>query len=265
MSERPRFQRYVALGDSQSEGVGDGDDSTGLIGLADRLAARMAVSNPGLRYANLAVRGKLAGQVRTEQLAAAVDLRPDVATVIAGVNDLLRPGFDPATVGEHLDAMFATLTGAGAVVATVTVPDITRVMPLARPLGARIAALNDTITDTAARYGVLVARTGDHAMGTDPRFWSWDRLHASPLGHQRIADALAEAIDLPGADDSWTAPLPAQATTTMSVATAEFRWATGFLAPWLLRRLTGRSSGDGRTAKRPHLTPVRSSDPAPAP
>ncbi|MEY7977661.1 hypothetical protein AB8O53_15245, partial [Streptomyces pilosus] len=40
----------------------------------------------------------------------------------------------------------------------------------------------------------------------------------------------------------------------------ELRWAAGFLGPWLVRRLTGRSSGDGRTAKRPALLPVRTDD-----
>lgn len=86
---------YVALGDSQTEGVGDGDDVTGLRGWADRLAEHMARHNPGLVYANLAVRGRLAGQAHAEQLAPALALRPDVATVVAGVNDLLRPASTP--------------------------------------------------------------------------------------------------------------------------------------------------------------------------
>ena len=85
------YLRYVAMGDSQTEGVGDGDDVTGLRGWADRLAERLAIGNPGLQYANLAVRGRLAAQVHTEQLGPALALRPDLATVFAGVNDLLRP------------------------------------------------------------------------------------------------------------------------------------------------------------------------------
>ncbi|MFE6925396.1 SGNH/GDSL hydrolase family protein [Nocardia sp. NPDC057663] len=260
MSDRPgvSFSRYVALGDSQTEGVGDGTDDTGLIGLADRLAVAMSESNPALLYANLAVRGKLAGQVRHEQLDAALALRPDVATVIAGVNDLLRPEFDAGVVGRHLEAMFAALTAQGAVVATLTFPDITQVIPVTRPLGARVSALNQEIRAAAQRHGVLVAETADHAVVTDPRMWSWDRLHASSLGHQRIADALAEVLELPGSDSAWTEPLPrdpAQRGAVAAVAT-ELRWVTGFLAPWLLRRITGKSSGDGRVAKRPSLAPV---------
>ncbi|MFH9728571.1 SGNH/GDSL hydrolase family protein [Streptomyces sp. NPDC017254] len=254
-----QYVRYVALGDSQTEGVGDGNDITGLRGFADRLAERIAAANPEVRYANLAVRGRLAGQVRAEQLGPALALRPDVATVIARVNDLLRPRFDPDETAAHVEAMFAALTEAGAHVATVTFPDITRIAPIARPVAPRIAALNDRIRLAAARHGVALAETSPHAAATDPRLWAADRLHASPLGHDRISAALAHALALPGSDDSWTRELaPDQAPTAGAVraAAAELRWAAGFLGPWLLRRLRGRSSGDDRAARRPELLPV---------
>ncbi|MFJ8295163.1 SGNH/GDSL hydrolase family protein [Streptomyces sp. NPDC094447] len=254
-----QYVRYVALGDSQTEGVGDGDDVTGLRGFADRLAERIATVSPEVRYANLAVRGRLAGQVRAEQLGPALALRPDVATVLAGVNDLLRPRFDPDETAAHVEAMFAALTAAGARVATVTIPDITRIVPIARPAAPRIAALNDRIRRAAARHGVALAEAASHSAATDPRFWAADRLHASPLGHDRISAALAQALGLPGSDDSWTldlAPDAAAAAGGVRAAAAELRWAGGFLGPWLGRRLRGRSSGDGRSARRPELLPV---------
>ncbi|MFF9070586.1 SGNH/GDSL hydrolase family protein [Streptomyces sp. NPDC014891] len=254
-----QYVRYVALGDSQTEGVGDGNDVTGLRGFADRLAERIAAVSPEVRYANLAVRGRLAGQVRAEQLGPALALRPDVATVLAGVNDLLRPRFDPDETAAHVEAMFAALTGAGARVATVTIPDITRIVPIARPVAPRIAALNERIRVAAARHGVAVAEAAAHSAATDPRFWAADRLHASPLGHDRISAALAQALGLPGSDDSWTLDLAPDAAATaggVRAAAAELRWAGGFLGPWLARRLRGRSSGDGRSARRPELLPV---------
>ncbi|MFG2292526.1 SGNH/GDSL hydrolase family protein [Streptomyces sp. NPDC048603] len=255
-----RYLRYVALGDSQTEGLGDGDDTAGLRGFADRFAERLAVHSPGLTYANLAVRGRLAGQVRAGQLDAALALRPDLATVVAGVNDMLRPSFDADEVAGHLEAMFAALTAQGARVVTVTFPDITRLVPLARPLGARVHALNERIREAGGRHGVVVADTAPYPVVTDPRLWSPDRLHASPLGHERIAEALAAAIRLPGSGDAWTHPLPAPpvpAPTGLRAAAAELRWAAAFLGPWLGRRLRGRSSGDERTARRPSLLPVR--------
>ncbi|MFC8507807.1 SGNH/GDSL hydrolase family protein [Streptomyces sp. NPDC057411] len=254
-----RYLRYVALGDSQTEGVGDGDDTRGLRGWADRLAELVARDSPELRYANLAVRGRLSGQVRAEQLAPALALRPDLATVVAGVNDLLRPRFDADEVAGHLEAMFAALTAQGARVATLTFPDLTRMIPLARPVAPRIAAVNARIREVARTHGVTVVETGHHPVVTDPRLWSPDRLHAAPLGHARIAAAVAEALDLPGSDGSWSHPLPrpeARPATGPRAAVAELAWAASFLAPWLTRRLRGRSSGDGRTAKRPSLLPV---------
>jgi lysophospholipase L1-like esterase len=253
------YLRYVALGDSQTEGLGDGDDIVGLRGWADRLAEQLAEHCPGVQYANLAVRGRTAGQVRAEQLRPAIALRPDLATVVAGVNDLLRPRFDADEVTGHLEAMFAALTAQGACVATLTFPDVTRITPLARPISSRVVALNHRIREAALRHGVAVAETFHHEVVTDPRIWSPDRLHASPLGHERIAAAIAHALRLPGSSNSWMHPLPPPEAPTpvgWHATAAELRWAASFLGPWLGRRLRGRSSGDGRTAKRPQLQPV---------
>ena len=257
-----RYLRFVALGDSHTEGVGDGDDLTGLRGWADRLAEHLARHSPQLRYANLAVRGRLAGQVHAEQLPTALALRPDFATVVAGVNDMLRPRFDPDEVAAHLEAMFAALTGQGTRVATLTIPDIARITPLARPLRPRLEALNHRVRAAAHRHGVVVADVTLYPVATDPRLWSQDRLHSSPLGHQRIAAALAHSLNLPDADASWTHPLPVLPVGRarfLRAASAEVRWVAGFLGPWIGRRARGRSSGDGRVAKRPDLMSVGSS------
>jgi len=249
------YLRYVALGDSQTEGVGDGDDTLGLRGWADRLAEVLAVDNPDFQYANLAVRGRRAGEVRAEQLGPALALRPDVATVVAGVNDLLRLRVETSAVVGHLEAMFAALTESGARVATVTFPDLTRVIPLARPVRSRILAINDGIRAAAGRHGVAVAEIARHPAVADRRFWADDRLHCSPLGHQLIAAAVAHALRVPGSDDSWTEPPPPLPVplSAHGRATAELRWAATFLGPWLGRRLRGQSSGDQRTAKHPRL------------
>jgi lysophospholipase L1-like esterase len=249
------YNRYVAIGDSQTEGLGDGDDLTGHRGFADRLATRLAELNPELRYANLAVRGKLAGEVHAEQLAPALELKPDLVTVVAGLNDVLRPRCDVDAVAGHLEAMFVSLTKAGATVGTVTFPNVAKIAPLARPLLPRVLALNARIRAAAARHGVRVVEAFEVEVVTDARIWSADRIHASPIGHQRIADSMAQALDLPGADDSWTHPLPVlPRSPRLTVIGTELRWLSGFLGPWLGRRIRGISTGTGRTAKRPELT-----------
>lgn len=249
--------RYVALGDSQTEGLNDGDERTGYRGWADRLAELLAAQHPGFRYANLAVRGRLAGQVRAEQLEPALALEPDLVTVMAGMNDLVRPKFDAAAVTAHLEETYAALAGSGARVVTFTFPDITRIAPLVRWLGPRLLDFNERIRSAATRHGAVVVDAFHHEVTVDPRLWSADRIHATSLGHARIAAATAHALALPGSDDSWTEPLPALApVSALGRVRTELVWAGTFLGPWALRRLRGQSSGDGRTARRPHLLPV---------
>ncbi|HEX8105434.1 MAG TPA: SGNH/GDSL hydrolase family protein [Solirubrobacteraceae bacterium] len=253
------WQRYVALGDSTTEGLEDPyPDGRGYRGWADRLAERLAGEAPGLRYANLAVRGKLARQVREEQLAPALALKPDLASVLAGLNDTLRRGCDVDAVAGHLDAMAGALTGAGATVLLFTFPDPVPINPLARTAAGRLFALNAALREIAARHGARLADLERHPVASDPRLWHPDRLHANPDGHARIAAAAAQALGLPGASDAWTHPLPAAAAARRHAALAgDAVWLGRHVAPWVLRRLRGRSSGDGRVAKRPSLDPVR--------
>jgi lysophospholipase L1-like esterase len=249
--------RYVALGDSQTEGIGDGDEESGYRGWADRFAQRLAATGARVDYANLAVRGRLAREVHEGQLKAALELRPDVATVFAGVNDLIRPRYDADAVLDHLETMFAELTGVGARVATITFPNIAEIAPLVKPLVPRVLDFNERLREAAERHGVAVADTAAYGVATDPRLWQSDRLHCSPEGHRRIAGAVAHALGIPGSDETWADPLPpVPAPGRLRSAAAEVRWLGSFLGPWVVRRVRGRSSGDGRTAKRPAPLPV---------
>lgn len=82
-------------------------------------------------------------------------------------------------------------------------------------------------------------------------------LYANSLGHARIADALAYHLGLPGTDMAWAEPLPERPRPTpLERVRAELLWGWRYLLPWTWRHLRGRSSGDGRSAKRPELMPV---------
>jgi lysophospholipase L1-like esterase len=254
------FTRYVALGDSNSEGLQDPyPDGRGYRGWPDRLAERIAAERPGLLYANLAVRGKLTRHVRHEQLDAALALEPELVTLAAGLNDVLRRNCSIEAVAGSLEEIYAALRGAGATVATYTYPDPVPVNPLARPARPRLRALNAAIRESAARHGVVVAELEGHPVASDPRLWHADRLHANAEGHRRIAAAMAEALGLAGPGEAWHAPLPpAGRTAPHSSAAGHAAWACRHLAPWVVRRLRGRSSGDGLTCKRPALEPFES-------
>jgi lysophospholipase L1-like esterase len=250
------FSRYVALGDSTTEGLEDpAPDGRGHLGFADRLAARVARENPGLLYANLAIRGRLAGQIRAEQLAPAVALEPDLATVIGGLNDILRPRVDLDAVLGEVEQMIGALRGTGATVLGMTFPDPARIMPAARPVRGRVLTFNAGLRTIAAGHGALLVDLEQQGI-VDPRLWSPDRLHANSEGHARIAASMAEALGLDPDVDPW-APLPPADRVRRAVAVArEAAWIARHMTPWVVRRLRGRSSGDGIVAKRPELAPV---------
>jgi lysophospholipase L1-like esterase len=120
--EQPTYRRFVAIGDSTTEGMDDPNGAGGYLGWADRLAERLSTGNPDLEYANLAIRGPYVARVRAEQLPVARDQKPDLASVIAGVNDLLRPRCDIVGLLGHLDPMYGTPPELGATVLTITQP-----------------------------------------------------------------------------------------------------------------------------------------------
>jgi lysophospholipase L1-like esterase len=254
-SPAPRFERYVAIGDSTSEGLDDPDGRGGYRGWANRLAERLATLQGSVLYANLAVRGLLARQIRERQLERAVAMRPDLATVVAGMNDLLRPDFDAGQVAGEVEAMQRALIAQGATVLTFTLPDLTPIMPFSKRLAPAVRAYNQALREVSAGAGALLADLAAYPVSSDPRLWSEDRLHANALGHERTAQALAQALGLPGADDSWTLPLPPRTRSAAARMAADLAWGGRYLAPWIWRHLRGRSSGDGRSAKRPELLP----------
>ncbi len=251
------FARYVAIGDSSTEGLDDPDGRGGYRGWANRLAARIAEAQPTpLLYANLAVRGRSTRRIREEQLEPALALRPDLVTLFSGTNDVVRLRFDAGTVGTDVEHMQRRLIAAGATVLGFTLPDLSRVLPLARPLAGRVRALNHALRRAAAASGAILVDFAKHPVGSDPRLWSRDRLHANAEGHARIATALAQALRLPGTDDAWSRPLPpAPVRSWVHVVMADARWGWEYFLPWAWRHARGRSSGDGRGPKRPTLLP----------
>ncbi len=251
-----RYERYVALGDSTTEGLEDPDGAGGYRGWANRFAEHVARSQGSLHYANLAVRGSCARDVRAHQLAAAVALRPDLATVVAGMNDLLRARFDADEVVGHLGAIIEALTRQGATVLTFTLPDLSNVMPMAKLVRGRLFAFNAGLRARCAANGALLVDLAAHPVGVDRRLWHEDRLHANAVGHERVAMGLAHAAGLPGFE-GWSAPLPVLPPRRLRDALrAELWWSRTYLLPWLAGRPQGGSPNESRGGKRPTLLPV---------
>ncbi len=264
MPDLPRS--FVALGDSFTEGMQDELGPHGRhLGWADRVAAALAVASGGLRYANLAVRGRLLDEVVDEQLPLALDLRPDLVSFHAGPNDALRPRTDVAAVLGRYDAAVARLRATGSSVLLFTV--LERAGGTGRAadrLAARFRGFNAGVRATAARHGALLVDVGPVDALHDRRLWHEDRLHLSPEGHARVAAAVLETLGvtdpklLGGATGWWRDPLlegvPRRRTTDLA---ADVRWVHRHFLPWVGRRLRGVSSGDGVLPKHAELVDVQ--------
>jgi len=257
----PEIGSFVALGDSFTEGVGDpAADGIGCRGWADRFAERLARHQPGLRYANLAIRGKLLGEVLDEQVPAAIAMTPDLVSLAAGGNDLLWPRADPDALATTFEAAVASLTAAGCTVMAFTAFD-PRAFPVLRLVRGKAAVLSMHVRAIASRYDCLLADLWPMRILTDRRLWNPDRLHLAPDGHHRVALLASEVTGVPVSED-WRLPLqpPAPMAGFAEVAVGwlasrrdDARWAKEHAAPWLSRRLRGVSSGDGMAPKRPEL------------
>jgi lysophospholipase L1-like esterase len=264
------FASFAALGDSFTEGVGDPrPDGTGCRGWADRFAEQLAAARPGLRYANLAIRGKLLSEVVEEQVPLAVAMRPDLVSLAAGGNDLLRPRTDPDDLAATFESAVARLTAAGPTVMVFTGFD-PKAFPVLRLIRGKSAVLTMHVREIAGRYNCLVADLWTMRILTDRRLWTPDRLHLTPDGHRRVALLACEVAGVDAEMDwrapLWTVPVRAGPVGAAAVWTAarwnDVAWICEHAAPYLSRRLHGVSSGDGMVPKRPALTVL---EPAPDP
>ena len=194
--------RFVALGDSITLGIGDpvrACDPPGGAGAAARpgrrgwrgWAALLAEGLPEPELHNLAANGARIADVERDQLPRALQLRPDVASVVVGVNDTLRPNFDPDLIAAAVAHTVGALRAADAVVLTMRIPDPGRMlgMPgvLARPLARRAHEINLAMDVMAERFGTLHFDAAGDPEAYSEGMWAADRLHPSERGHRLIA------------------------------------------------------------------------------
>lgn len=254
--EGPKFTSFVALGDSFTEGMVDRRPDGTMRGWADLVAERLSMFDPAFRYANLAVRGRLVRQIGEDQVPAALHMGADLVSLATGLNDVARPGCDLEAICDELERCAATLVGAGATVVMFQSVDFTYRMPSLKRFVPRVRRLIDKVEGLREQYGVVVVDLSVERIFDDPRLWAPDRVHLATEGHRRIAEAVMEALGYEPTFD-WRAPLPARRKPfVLARMCANVIWTVRFLAPWIRRRMTGRSSGDGREAKRPELTAV---------
>ena len=250
------WRRYVAIGDSFTEGIGDPEPASpgGHRGWADRVAEVLADQVEDFAYANLAVRGRLIGQIVAEQVEPALALKPDLVTFSAGGNDVIRPGSDPDAVAELFEDAVARLSRDGATLVVFTGID-TDFTPVFRGIRGKVAIYNENIRAIADRYDAIIADQWALKEVQDMRFFDDDRLHMNALGHHEVARMVLRALNVPN-DLLAMQPDPLPRQTWRKARSGDLVWAREYLVPWVLRRVRHQSSGDHVTAKRPDALPL---------
>lgn len=250
------WRRFVAVGDSFTEGIGDPDPAVpdGHRGWADRVAEELGRQVEGFAYANLAVRGKLIAQIIADQIEPAVALRPDLISICAGGNDVIRPGTDPDAIAEQLEDAVARLSSTGAAIVLFTGID-TGFTPVFRRFRGKVAIFNENIRAIADRHDCIIADQWALKAVQDTRFFDDDRLHFNALGHHEVARMVLRCLNVPN-DLQAMHPEPRPARTWREARAEDLGWAREHLVPWVLRRLRHQSSGDLITAKRPQPGPI---------
>jgi lysophospholipase L1-like esterase len=250
------FSRYVALGDSFTEGVGDPypPSPNGLRGWADRVAVALAQTNPELKYANLAVRGRRMNEILDEQIHTAVMMEPDLVTIYAGMNNLLLLRNDVDAMMARYAEGLKTLQQTGAVVLAFTAADLGTV-PLIRRLRGRAAVYNELLRGIADDLGLSLVDFWRYTEFRDARLWDGDRIHLSPLGHERFAAKVLDTLAVSHNLSTRSAALLQSAPPVRDLR-ANLRWTAAFATPYIAKRVRLAKRGAGVDPKLTTLTKV---------
>ena len=250
------WNRYVALGDSFTEGLGDPEARSpgGLRGWADRVAEELSIGHEDFAYANLAIRGLLLRQILDQQVGPAMALKPDLITLNGGGNDLIFMRSDPDKLSVRLDAGVELLASTGATVVLFAGPDWGATPVLGRTR-SKVAIFNENLRIIAARHHAVIADLWALRELTHPQMWDPDRLHFSPLGQHTIATMVLDTLSVPHTLESMR-PKDLPERRWREARADDILWAREYLFPWVLQRLKQHTAEEERHAKRPTATPV---------
>ncbi|MBT2597825.1 SGNH/GDSL hydrolase family protein [Arthrobacter sp. ISL-72] len=256
LPDRKGRRRFVALGDSFTEGVGDRSKRlpNGVRGWADRVSEKLAKAEPGWEYANLAIRSKRLRHIIDEQLEPALAMEPTLVTLYAGGNDILDFGTDMDALMSDYETLVSRLAATGATVVLFTGFDV-KVSAVLEPLKKRNAAYNRRVREIAARYNAVLVDYWAFDAFHDRRLWDSDRLHMSKAGHKYLAAQVLDHLDVPHK----ISPLEWEPPARLSLREWEQRqrrWVHDWVLPLFGRKLRGVTLGDRLSPRWPEPVKV---------
>ncbi|MFZ1361554.1 MAG: SGNH/GDSL hydrolase family protein [Candidatus Nanopelagicales bacterium] len=250
------WKRFVAIGDSFTEGLDDLGTNGLYVGWADRVSETLATQDEEFTYANLAIRGRRLDDILGPQLDRALEMEPDLVSIVGGGNDMLRPRWDLPTLAMKIEDSVARTRASGADVILIGFPPMSGHSNLLGLTDNRNFALRQIAGRLTEEYGCYYVDLWGEAIFRDKRVWAPDRLHMSSEGHRRVAGAVLQTLGM--GDSKWRLPLPPQdGFGLVERLERDVSWLVRHASPWVNRRLKGKSSGDELLPKRETLHRVR--------
>jgi lysophospholipase L1-like esterase len=249
------YETFVAVGDSFTEGLDDARPDGSYRGWADLVAGELAAGVADFRYANLAVRGRRLRRIRDEQVPLAEAMAPSLVTVSAGGNDIIGFRCDIPALARSMSELLERLARAAGTVVVFTGFDPRGRLPMGRMLATRTAAYNASIRSSARFLGVHVVDLWTMPRLPESDMWAADRLHLSTAGHRLVADAVLDVLGLPARVES-SVQRESAGRSWLAARRSDAQWTSTYFAPWVSRKMRGRSTGDALDPKLPELTAI---------
>lgn len=189
--------RFVMIGDSLAAGLGAAGPSgtpgamlaQGISNVLDRPVRLVNVATVGARGSDLPA-----------QVDRALIVRPEIAVVVIGANDITHVG-RPQVAVRHLEDAVRRLRAADCRVVVGTCPDVGSVQPIPRPMRWVARSLSRQL---AAAQTIACVREGAHSVSLadelgeefarNPDLFADDQFHPGPAGYERVTQVLFPAV-----------------------------------------------------------------------
>lgn len=190
--------RYLAIGDSLTQGVGAPDESTGAFPAL--LAEHWRADGCEVELQNAGISGYTVAQILDEQVPQIESFKPNIITFQGGGNDIAN-GITIDEYHENVKSVLDSATGSGARVIVLAQNDWAR-SPVGVDYGESVpsqrAAFDDVLIEEASAHGAeFIDLRPLYAEQADQDQWVEDGLHPTPEAYQAWADRLTEEVPAP--------------------------------------------------------------------
>ncbi|AYY27025.1 SGNH/GDSL hydrolase family protein [Bacillus paranthracis] len=189
------WKRFVAIGDSFTEGIGDEVEGIALKSWVDHFV-QLCVND--IEYANFAKRGLVTKEIRSQQLEKALTFNPDLVSLIAGANDVLKGRWNHYAYKEDMKCMIDTLSKTGADIMIANLPDFTVRLPFStekkQVLKEQLLEANEVILSLSREHQLHHIDFWNHQLVNDNTLWSKDFIHPNSKGYVKVAELIFSSL-----------------------------------------------------------------------